>query len=323
MKAIRVNEHGGPEALSYEDVETPEPGPGEARVKTVACGVNFIDVYMRTGVYPGETPFTLGLEGAGEVEAVGDGVEDVSVGDYVAWAGVPGSYAEAVVAPAEKLVPFNVTMVEARVAAAIMLQGMTAHYLTHSTFPLEKGQTALVHASAGGVGLLLCQMAKMRGARVIGTAGTEEKAALAKEAGADEVILYREQDFSEETNRLTEGEGVDVVYDSVGKDTFDGGLDCLKTRGYMVLYGGSSGQVPPLDPQVLNQKGGLYLTRPALGQYTADREELLWRAESLFSWIGQGNLDVRIGGSYALEDAAQAQEDLEGRRTTGKLILIP
>ncbi len=323
MKAIRVNEHGGPEALSYEDVETPEPGPGQARVKTAASGVNFIDVYMRSGIYPGETPFTLGLEGAGEVEAVGEGVDDVSVGDHVAWAGVPGSYAEQVVAPADKLVPFNVTMVEARVAAAIMLQGMTAHYLTHSTFPLQEGQTALVHAAAGGVGLLLCQMAKMRGAAVIGTAGTEEKAALAREAGADEVILYREQDFAEETDRITGGGGVDVVYDSVGKDTFDKSLDCLKTRGYMVLFGGSSGQVPPFDLQVLNQKGGLYVTRPALAQYTGNREELLWRAESLFSWIGQGNLDVRIGGSYALEDAGQAHQDLEARKTTGKLILIP
>ena len=323
MKAIRVNEHGGPEALAYEDVELPEPGPGQARVRNAASGVNFIDVYMRSGVYPGDPPFTLGLEGAGEVEAVGEGVEEISVGDYVAWSGVPGSYAEGVVAPADKLVPFNVTMVEARVAAAVMLQGMTAHYLTHSTFPLEEGHTALVHAAAGGVGLLLCQMAKMRGATVIGTAGTEEKAALAKEAGADEMILYRERDFAQETDRITGGDGVDVVYDSVGKDTFDKSLDCLKTRGYMVLFGGSSGQVPPFDLQTLNQKGGLYVTRPALAHYTRTREELLWRAESLFSWIGQGNLDVRIGGSYALEDAARAHEDLEARRTTGKLILIP
>ena len=323
MKAIRVNEHGGPEVLSHEDVEAGEPGPGQARVRLAASGVNFIDVYMRTGVYPGEPPFTLGLEGAGEVEAVGDGVDEVSVGDYVAFASTPGSYAEAVVAPVGNLVPFNVTMVEARVAAAVMLQGMTAHYLTHSTFPLQEGHTALVHASAGGVGLLLCQMAKMRGARVIGTVGTEEKAALAKEAGADEVILYREEDFVEETRRLTDGEGVDVVYDAVGRDTFDGGLDVLRPRGYMVLYGGSSGQVPPIDPQVLNQKGGLFLTRPALAQYTATREELVWRAESLLSWIGQGNLDVRIGGTYALEDAAEAHRDLEARKTTGKLLLVP
>jgi NADPH2:quinone reductase len=323
MKAVRVNEQGGPEVLSYEDADLPEPGPGEARVRLAASGVNFIDVYKRTGLYPVETPFILGEEGAGEVDAVGEGVDDLSVGDYVAFASVLGSYAEYVVVPAEKLVPFNVTLVEARVAAAVMLQGMTAHYLTHSTFPLEEGHTALVHAAAGGVGLLLCQMAKMRGATVIGTAGTEEKARLAREAGADEVILYTEQDFVEETKRITNGEGVDVVYDSVGKTTFDGGLDLLKRRGYMILFGASSVPVPPLDPQVLNQKGGLYLTRPSLAHYTATREELLWRAESLFAWIGNNALEVRIGGTYSLADARQAHEDLEGRRTTGKLILIP
>lgn len=323
MKAIRVNETGGPEVLSYENVEGSEPGPGEARVKLAASGINYIDTYQRSGLYPRETPFTLGLEGAGEVEAVGDGVEDVSPGDYVAFAGVPGAYAEQIVAPVDSLVPFNVTMVEARMAAAIMLQGMTAHYLSHSTFPLEEGHTALVHAAAGGVGLLLCQMAKMRGAYVIGTAGTEEKARLAKEAGADEVILYTEQDFAEETSRITDGAGLDVVYDSVGKDTFDKSLDCLKPRGYLVLFGGSSGPVPPVDLQILNQKGGLYVTRPSLAQYTATREELMWRAESLFSWIGQDNLSVRIGGAYELSDARQAHEDLEGRKTTGKLILIP
>ncbi len=323
MKAIRVNEHGGPEVLSFEDVPTPEPGQGEARVKLAASGVNFIDVYMRTGLYPNDTPFTLGLEGAGEVDAVGEGVEDVSVGDHVAFASVPGSYAEYVVAPAESLVPVNVTLVEARVAAALMLQGMTAHYLTHSTFPLQEGQTALVHAAAGGVGLLLVQMAKMRGATVIGTAGSDEKAELAKGAGADEVILYKEQDFVEETGSLTGGEGVDVVYDSVGKDTFDGGLDCLKPRGYMVLFGASSGPVPPIDPQVLNAKGSLYLTRPRLALYTQTREELMWRAESILSWVGNNSLDLRIGGTYELSEAEQAHRDLEGRRTTGKLILIP
>ena len=323
MKAIQVNESGGPEVLSYEDMELPDPGPGEARVKLAASGVNFIDVYQRTGLYPRETPFTLGLEGAGEIEAVGDGVEDFSPGDYVAFAGVPGAYAEYINAPVESLVPFNVTMVEARMAAAIMLQGMTAHYLSHSTFTIEEGQTILLHAAAGGVGLLLCQMAKMRGATVIGTVGTEEKAGLAKEAGADETIIYTEQNFVEEVDRMTDGEGVHVVYDSVGKDTFDGSLDCLRTRGYLVLFGGASGPVPPFDLQVLNQKGGLYVTRPALAQYTATREELLWRAESLFSWIGQNNLNVRIGGTYELSDAAQAHEDLEGRKTTGKLILIP
>jgi NADPH2:quinone reductase len=323
MKAIRVSEHGGPEVLSYEDVETPEPGPGQARVRLAASGVNFIDIYQRTGTYPMDPPFTLGQEGAGEVEAVGEGVEEVSPGDYVAFAGVMGSYAEYIVAPVERLVPFNVTLVEARMAAAVMLQGMTAHYLTHSTFPLQEGQIALVHAAAGGVGLLLCQIAKMKGATVIGTTSTQEKAKLAKESGADEVILYTEQDFVEETNRITRGEGVHVVYDSVGKDTFDGGLEVLRPRGYMVLLGASSGQVPPVDLQVLNQQGSLFVTRPKLADHTATREELLWRAESLFSWIGQNNLDVRIGGTYQLAEAEDAHRDLEGRKTTGKLILIP
>src|SRR5215212_8631873 len=290
MRAIRIHEFGGPEALSYEEVETSEPGPGQARVKLAASGVNFVDVYQRTGLYPGDLPRQLGLEGAGEVDAVGEGVDDISPGDYVAFASTPGSYVVYVIAPAENLVPFNPTLVEARVAAAAMLQGMTAHYLTHSTFPLQEGQTAVVHAAAGGVGLLLVQLAKLRGANVIGTTGTEEKAKLATEAGADEVILYTEQDFVKETNRITGGEGVHVVYDSVGKDTFDGSLDVLRPRGYMVLFGASSGPVEPLDPQVLNQKGGLFLTRPSLAQYTSTREELLWRAESLLSWIGQNNL---------------------------------
>jgi NADPH:quinone reductase len=323
VKAIRVNEYGGPEVLSYEDVSVPEPGSGEARVRLAACGVNFIDTYQREGIYPLDLPFTAGQEGAGEVEAVGDEVEEVSVGDYVAFAEVQGAYAEYVVAPVEKLVPFNVTLVEARMAAAVMLQGITAHYLTHSTFPLEEGHIALVHAAAGGVGLLLCQIAKMRGATVIGTAGTEEKAKLAKGAGADEVILYTEQDFVEETRRITGGEGVHVVYDSVGKDTFDKSLDCLQRRGYMVLFGGSSGQVPPFDLQVLNSKGSLFATRPKLADHTVTREEFRWRAESLFSWIGQDNLHVRIGGAYKLSEADQAHRDLEGRKTTGKLILIP
>src|SRR5215212_2576507 len=323
MKAVRVNEHGGPEVLSYEDVSVPEPGPGQARVRLAAAGVNFIDVYQRTGIYEKDLPFIAGQEGAGEVEAIGEGVEDVAPGDYVAFAGVPGAYAEYVVAPVERLVPFNVTYVEARVAAAVMLQGMTAHYLTHSTFPIQEDQSVLVHAAAGGVGLLLCQLAKMRGATVIGTVGTEEKAKLAKGAGADEVILYTEQDFVEETKRITGGEGVHAVYDSVGKDTFDGGLDCLRPRGYMVLFGGSSGQVPPMDLQTLNSKGSLFVTRPKLADYTLTREELLWRAQSLFTWIGQNNLDVRIGGTYKLSEADQAHRDLEGRKTTGKLILIP
>src|ERR671932_1970219 len=323
MKAVRVNEYGGPEVLSYEDVPVPEPEAGQALVRLAASGVNFIDVYQRTGTYPMDLPFTLGLEGAGEVDAVGEGVEEISEGDHVAFAGVPGAYAEYIVAPAERLVPFNATLVEPRMAAAVMLQGMTAHYLTHSTFPIEEGQSVLVHAAAGGVGLLLVQIAKMRGATVIGTVGTEEKAKLAREAGADEVILYAEQDFVEETERITDGEGVHVVYDSVGKDTFDGGLEVLRPRGYMVLLGASSGQVPPVDLQVLNQQGSLFVTRPKLADHTATREELLWRAESLFSWIGQNNLDVRIGGTYQLSDVQQAHRDLEGRKTTGKLLLIP
>lgn len=323
MKAIRVHEYGGPEVLRYEDAEVPEPGPGQARVRLAATGVNFIDVYQRTGIYPMDLPFTLGQEGAGEVEAVGEGVEEISPGDHVAFAGVMGSYAEYVVAPVEKLVPFNVVYVEARLAAAVMLQGMTAHYLTHSTFPLQEGQTALVHAAAGGVGLLLCQLAKIRGANVIGTASTEEKAKLAKSAGADEVILYTEQDFAEEVRSITDGEGVHVVYDSVGKDTFDKSLDSLRPRGYLVLFGGSSGQVPPVDLQILNQKGSLFVTRPKLADHAATREELLWRAQSLFTWIGQNNLNVHIGGTYRLSETDQAHRDLEGRRTTGKLILIP
>lgn len=323
MKGIRVSEYGGPETLRYEELPEPEPGPGEARVRVSAAGVNFIDVYQRTGAYPGELPFVPGLEASGEVEAVGEGVGDLSPGDFVAFAMSPGAYAEYVCVPAWKLVPVNVTLVEARVAAAVMLQGMTAHYLSHSTFPLKEGHTALVHAAAGGVGLLLVQLAKMRGAHVIGTAGTEEKAALARGAGADEVILYREEDFAARARELTGGAGVDVVYDSVGQATFDGSLDSLKPRGYLVLYGQSSGPVPPLDLQVLNSKGGLFVTRPSLAQYAADREELMWRAGSLFTWIGQGNLDVRIGGTYHLEDAAQAHRDLEGRATTGKLILLP
>ncbi|HLL57261.1 MAG TPA: quinone oxidoreductase [Rubrobacteraceae bacterium] len=323
MKAIRVHEYGGPEVLRYEDAEVPEPGPGQARVRLAASGVNFIDVYQRTGIYPMDLPFTLGQEGAGEVEAVGEGVEEISPGDHVAFAGIMGAYAEYVVAPVEKLVPFNVVYVEARLAAAVMLQGMTAHYLTQSTFPLQEGQTALVHAAAGGVGLLLCQLAKIRGANVIGTASTEEKAKLAKSAGADEVILYTEQDFAEEVRSITDGEGVHVVYDSVGKDTFDKSLDSLRPRGYLVLFGGSSGQVPPVDLQILNQKGSLFVTRPKLADHAATREELLWRAQSLFTWIGQNNLNVRIGGTYRLSETDQAHRDLEGRKTTGKLILIP
>ena len=323
MKAIRIHEFGGPEVLGYEDIEIPDPGPGQARVKLAASGVNFIDVYQRTGLYPGDVPRTLGLEGAGEVDAVGEGVDDVSAGDYVAFASTPGSYAEYVVAPAENLVPFNPTLVEARVAAAAMLQGMTAHYLTHSTFPLQEGQTALVHAAAGGVGLLLVQLAKMRGATVIGTAGTEEKAKLAREAGADEVILYTEQDFVEETDRITGGEGVHVVYDSVGKTTFEKSLASLRPRGMLVLFGQSSGPVSPIDPQILNTRGSVFLTRPSLAHHVLDREELLWRAEEVLNAIASSALKLRIDRTYPLADAATAHRDLESRKTIGKLLLVP
>lgn len=323
MKAVRINETGGAEVLSFEDVNRPEPEPGELLVKVSATGINYIETYQREGIYPMDLPYTPGSEGAGEVVEVGEGVTEFAVGDYVATAAGVGMYAEYAVVPADKAVGVNVTLVEARVAAAAMLQGMTAHYLTHSTYPLKEGDTMLIHAAAGGVGLLVCQMAKMLGAHVIGTAGSEEKAKLAKGAGADEVILYRDQDFASEVERITDGEGLDVVYDSVGKDTFDKSLDCLKTRGTLVLFGASSGPVPPVDLQILNQKGGLYVTRPSLWHYTETREDLLWRAESVLSWIGNGALDIRIGGSYALEDARQAHEDLQGRKTTGKLILLP
>jgi NADPH2:quinone reductase len=317
-----VHEPGGPEAMRYEDIPVPEPGPGEARVRLEAAGVNFIDVYQRTGQYPVELPHTLGLEGAGVVEAVGEGVEEVGEGERVAWAMSPGAYAERAVVPAWRLVPVP-DGVDLKVAAAVMLQGMTAHYLTHSTFPVESGQSVLVHAAAGGVGLLLVQLAKKRGAYVIGTVSTEAKARLAKEAGADEIIRYTEQDFVAATKRLTGGEGVHAVYDSVGRSTFGGGLDVLRPRGYMVLFGQSSGPVPPLDPQVLNGKGSLFLTRPSLAHYTLDRDELLWRAGDLFRWIEAGELEVRVDRTVPLAEAADAHRALEGRETSGKVVLVP
>lgn len=317
-----MHEPGGPEAMRYEDIPVPEPGPGEARVRLEAAGVNFIDVYQRTGQYPVELPHTLGLEGAGVVEAVGEGVEEVGEGERVAWAMSPGAYAERAVVPAWRLVPVP-DGVDLKVAAAVMLQGMTAHYLTHSTFPVESGQSVLVHAAAGGVGLLLVQLAKKRGAYVIGTVSTEAKARLAKEAGADEIIRYTEQDFVAATKRLTGGEGVHAVYDSVGRSTFGGGLDVLRPRGYMVLFGQSSGPVPPLDPQVLNGKGSLFLTRPSLAHYTLDRDELLWRAGDLFRWIEAGELEVRVDRTVPLAEAADAHRALEGRETSGKVVLVP
>jgi NADPH2:quinone reductase len=322
MLAIRVHEPGGPEALRLEELPTPTPTAGEALVRLEAAGVNFIDVYKRTGLYKLPLPATLGEEGAGKVIAVGDGVTDVRVGDRVAWATVVGSYAEYAVVPAAKLVPLP-SEISTEQGAALMLQGMTAHYLAVSTYPLREGDRCLVHAAAGGVGLLLVQIAKRRGAYVIGTAGSDEKARLAREAGADAMIVYTKQDFVRETRRLTDGRGVNVVYDSVGKTTFLPGMDVLAPRGMMVLFGQSSGPVGPIDPQLLNQKGSIFLTRPTLGHYVAARDELLWRARELFTWVATGELSLRVGARYPLREAAEAHRALEGRRTTGKVVLRP
>lgn len=320
MQAVRVHATGGAEELRLEEVPVPRPAAGEALVRLDAAGVNFIDVYKRTGLYKLPLPATLGEEGAGVVERVGDAVTDVREGDRVAWAGVTGSYAEHAVVPAAKLVPLPAN-VPTGVGAAVMLQGMTAHYLATSTYPLHKGDRCVVHAAAGGVGLLLVQIAKRRGAFVIATVGSEEKGALARDAGADEVILYATQDFVAETKRITGGAGVQVIYDSVGRTTFLPGFDLLAPRGMMVLFGQSSGPVAPIDPQLLNQKGSVFLTRPTLAAYTASREELLWRAGELFAWIGAGELSVRIGAEYPLAGAAEAHRALEGRRTTGKVLV--
>ena len=322
MKAIRIHQFGGPEVLSFDQVAMPEPSVGEARVKLQATGVNFIDIYHRTGAYKGALPLTLGQEGAGVVDAVGEGVTDVKPGDRVVYSSVQGSYAEYALVPAVRLVPVPAGVTTEQ-AAAVMLQGMTAHYLTHSTFHLKSGDTALVHAAAGGLGLLVVQLAKQIGARVIGTTSTEEKAALAKQAGADEMILYTQQDFEAEVKRLTGGKGVDVVYDSVGKTTFDKSLNCLRTCGYMVLCGQSSGAVPPMDPQTLNAKGSLFLTRPTLGHYIATRDELLWRANDLFKLMGDGKLNVRVDKTFPLANAGEAQDYLASRQSKGKLVLIP
>lgn len=323
MKAIRIHAPGGPEALRYEDVPRPEPGAGQVLVKVEAAGVNFIDIYQRTGQYPVRLPFTPGHEAGGRVEAVGQGVTGVRPGDRVAiYHGGLAGYAQYVVAPADRVVtlPDGVTTEQ---GAALMLQGMTAHYLACATYPLKTGDVCLIHAAAGGVGLLLVQIAKLRGARVIGTVSTPEKAALAREAGADEVIRYTERDFEEETRRLTGGAGVQVVYDSVGRTTFEKGLRVLAPRGVMVLFGQSSGPVAPFDPQVLNQRGSLFLTRPSLGHYVATRDELLARAGDLFGWLRAGRLKLRIEREYPLERAADAHRDLESRRTSGKLVLLP
>jgi NADPH2:quinone reductase len=322
MRAICVHEYGGPEALRYEELPLPEPGAGEARVRIEAAGVNYIDVYHRMGRYPGQLPFTPGMEGAGVVHAIGAGVSDLRVGDRVVYAMHRGSYAQYAVIPVGKLVPVP-DEVDIQAAAAVMLQGMTAHYLCYTTYPLQADDVALVHAAAGGVGLLLVQISKRRGARVLGTVSTEEKARLTRQAGADEVILYTQTDFEEEVIRLTGGLGVNVVYDSVGATTFEKSLNCLKPRGYLVLYGQSSGPAPTIDPHTLAAKGSLFLTRPSLAHYAAEREELLERAGDLFKWMAAGELKVRIDQTFPLAEAAEAHRYLEGRKTRGKLLLIP
>ncbi|MFO8076926.1 MAG: quinone oxidoreductase family protein [Actinomycetota bacterium] len=322
MRAIEVREPGGPEALRLAEVPTPEPAPGEVRLRVAAAGVNFIDVYHRTGAYPLAVPFVPGMEAAGTVEALGEGVDGLAVGDRVAHGFAPGAYAEQQVVPAERLVtvPEGVAL---ETAAALMLQGLTAHYLTASTFPLAPGHVALVHAGAGGVGLLLTQLAVARGARVLATVSTAAKAEIARAAGAGEVIRYDEADVAEEVARLTEGRGVDVAYDSVGQATFEASLSCLAPRGMLVLYGQSSGAVAPVDPQRLNQGGSLFLTRPNLAHHIATREELAWRAGELFDAVASGALDVRIGETHPLGDAAEAHRRLEARATTGKVLLLP
>ena len=323
MRAVVVEQTGGPEAMQVAERPAPEPGPGEVAVEVAASGVNFIDVYQRTGVYPKDLPFVVGSEGAGTVTAAGEGVDGLAVGDRVAWAMVEGGgYAEGAVLPADRVVPVP-EGVDLDVAAAVMLQGMTAHYLCETTFPAGPGHVALVHAAAGGVGLLLTQMLAAKGTRVIATTGTAEKAELARGAGAAEVVLYREADLVEEVRRLTDGAGVHVVYDGVGRTTFDDGLTLLRPRGMMVLYGASSGPVPPMDPQLLNREGSLFLTRPTLAHYVADRAELLERAGAVLGQVAAGTLDVWIGGRYPLADAGRAHDDLEARRTTGKLLVLP
>ena len=320
MRRIQVTEPGGPENLRLVDVPTPRPGPKEALVRIVASGVNFIDVYFRSGLYKADTPITLGSEGAGIVEAAGAEVAEVQPGDRVAYAMARGSYAEYAAVPAGLLVKIP-DHVDFETAAAAMLQGMTAHYLTHSVFPLKEGDSCLVHAAAGGAGGLIVQMARMKGARVFGTVSTEEKAAIARSHGADEAILYTVHDFEAEVKRLTGGRGVDVVYDSVGKTTFEKSLNSLRPRGTMALFGQSSGPVPPFDPNILNGKGSLFLTRPSLGHYVLTRDELLWRAGDVLGWIASGKLKLRVDRRYPLAEAAAAHRDLESRRTAGKLIL--
>jgi NADPH2:quinone reductase len=322
MRAARIQKHGGPDVVSIETIPVPQPAANECLVKVEAAGVNFIDVYKRLGQYSIPLPTTPGEEGAGTIVSVGENVKELRAGDRVAWATPAGAYAEYAVVRADRLVPIPHEVTTQR-AAALMLQGMTAHYLTHSTFQLREGHRCLAHAAAGGVGLLLVQIAKKCGAFVIGTVGSEEKATLAREAGADEVIIYTKQDFVAETKRITAGKGVHVVYDSVGKSTFAPGLEVISPRGMMVLFGQSSGPAAPLNPQELNSRGSLFLTRPKLADYTATRDELLWRAGELFDWVSRGELSVRIDSTYPLDALTDAHAALEGRRTSGKVLILP
>lgn len=322
MRAIRVEQPGGPEVLRIQETDLPEPGPGQARVKLTATGLNFIEIYQRMGQYKIPLPWTPGSEAAGVVDAVGPDVTEVKVGDRVASANFVSAYAEYAIARAWQLVPVP-EAVDLRVAAAVMLQGMTAHYLSHSTYPLKSGETALVYAAAGGVGGLLTQIARLRGARVIAAVGSEPKVAEARALGADEVIVYRQVDIPQEVRRLSGGQGVPVVYDSVGKDTFDASLNCLRPRGYMVLFGQSSGPVAPFDPQMLNARGSLFLTRPTLVNYVATRDELLWRANDLFTWIAAGQLKVRVDRGFPLDQAGAAQAYLASGVALGKVLIEP
>jgi NADPH2:quinone reductase len=322
MKAIQIERHGGPEVLRLVELPVPAPGPGEVLVHLQAVGVNFVDIYNRTGLYPMRLPAVLGEEGAGTVERSGRGVEGFQPGELVAYTSIPGAYAEYTLVPAERLVKLP-PGIDARRGAAAMLQGLTAHYLALDTYGIREGDTVLVHAAAGGVGGLLVQLAKRRGAWVLGTCSTAEKAGVVRESGADEVILYSQVDFEAEVKRLTRGKGVNVVYDSVGKDTFAKSLNCLAPRGFMVSFGQSSGAVAPLDPGVLRDKGSLFLTRPTLVHYIADRASLEWRAREVLGWVASGELRLRIGGTFPLAQAAEAQARLGTRETVGKLLLLP
>ncbi len=322
MQVIRIHETGGPEVLELAELPIPQPGPGQVLIRVEAIGINFVEIYFRKGVYKASLPFTPGTEAAGTVEKLGPGVTGFAAGDVVASASVLGSYAEYALVPAAQLVKVPAGLAPEK-AAAVMLQGMTAHYLAYSTFPLKAGDTALVHAGAGGVGLLLTQIAARLGARVICTVSTKAKAELAREAGASDVILYTEQDFEAEVKRLTGGKGVDVVYDSVGKTTFEKSLNCLRPRGLLALFGAASGPVPPFDLGQLNSKGSLFITRPSLWHYIATRAELEWRAGDVLGWAAKGDLKLRTEFIYPLAQAAQAQSDLEGRKSTGKILLVP